>query len=139
MPLVKDAVQHGYDLSAVSRATSVGARLASGGIIDLVDVRVLYLDGCASWRSTTERLRQALALLGSSDMPINPVQVGFDADRDSAVFGGSPTILVDGQDLFPISTIPAGAVCRLYSTPAGMAGSPTVEAMVGALTRRSES
>ena len=104
-----------------------------------MDVRVLHLEGCASWRTATERLGQALALLGSPDTPINHVQVDFDPDGENAVYGGSPTILVDGQDLFPTSTIPAGAVCRLYSTPAGMAGSPTVEAMVGALARRSES
>jgi hypothetical protein len=113
--------------------------LLADGIIDLMDVRVLYLEGCASWRTATERLRQALALLGSPDTPINPVQVGFDASGDNAVFGGSPTILVDDQDLFPTAATPAGAVCRLYSTPAELAGSPTVEAMVGALMRRSES
>ena len=118
-----------------------GHVLLADGIIDLVDVRVLYLEGCASWRIATDRLRQALALLGSLDTPINAVQVGFDAgsEGDGAVFGGSPTILVDGQDLFPTCTIPAGAVCRLYSTPAGMAGAPTVAAMVGALMRRGES
>ena len=49
------------------------------GIIDLVDVRVLHLEDCASWRTATERLREALALLGSPDMPINPVQICFDA------------------------------------------------------------
>ena len=113
--------------------------MLADGIIDPMDVQVLYLEGCASWRTATGRLRQALALLGSPDTPINPVQVGFDAASERAVFSGSPTILVDGQDLFPTYTIPAGAVCRLYSTPAGMAGSPTVEAMVGAFTKRSES
>ena len=126
-------------LTRLQRQWRVGHALQADGIIDLVDVRVLHLEDCASWRTATERLRQALALLGSPDTPINHVQVGFDADDDKAVFGGSPTVLVDGQDLFPTSTIPARAVCRLYSTPAGMAGSPTVEAMVGALTRRSES
>ena len=102
-------------------------------------VRVLYLEGCASWRTATERLRQALALLGSPETPINPVQVGLDAAGGDPFFGGSPTILVDDQDLFPAAATPAGPVCRLYSTPAGLAGSPTVEAMVGALRRRSES
>jgi hypothetical protein len=95
-------------------------------------IRVLYLEGCASWRAAAERLRQALALLGSPDTPINPIQVGFDEDGRNPVFYGSPTIMVDNQDLFPIAAIPAAPVCRLYSTPTGMAGSPTVEAMVGA-------
>lgn len=104
-----------------------------------MDVRVLYLEGCPSWRTAAARLRQALALLGSPDTPIKPVRVGFDAVGGNPVWGGSPTILVDDQDLFPIAAIPVAPVCRLYSTPAGMAGSPTVEAMVGALARRSES
>jgi hypothetical protein len=116
-----------------------GHVLLADGIIELIDIRVLYLEGCASWRATAERLRQALALLRSPDTPINHVQVGFDADGRNPVFCGSPTIMVDDQDLFPIATIPASPVCRLYSTPAGMAGSPTVEAMVGALAARSES
>ena len=104
-----------------------------------MDVRVLYLEGCASWRTAAERLRQALALHGSPDTPIKSVQLGVDAVGDNPGWGGSPTILVDDQDLFPIATIPVAPVCRLYSTPTGMAGSPTVEAMVGALARRSES
>ena len=93
-----------------------------------MDIRVLYLEGCASWRAAAERLRQALALLGAPDTPINLVQVGFDADSRNPVFCGSPTIMVHDQDLFPIAAIPAAPVCRLYSTPTGMAGSPTVEA-----------
>ena len=52
-----------------------------------MDVRVLYLEGCASWRTATERLREALALLGSPDMSINPVQICFDAAGDAI---GSP-------------------------------------------------
>jgi hypothetical protein len=47
--------------------------------------------------------------------------------------------MIDDQDLFPIAAIPAAPACRPYSTPAGMSGSPTVEAMVGALAARSES
>ena len=51
------------------------ATLVADGIIELADIRVLYLEGFASWRAAAERLREALALLGSPDTPINPVQV----------------------------------------------------------------
>ena len=51
-----------------------------------MDIRVLYLEGCASWRAAAERLRQALALLGAPDTPINPVRVGFDEDGRNPVF-----------------------------------------------------
>ena len=52
-----------------------GHVLLADGIIELTDIRVLYLEGFASWRAAAERLREALALLGSPDTPINPVQV----------------------------------------------------------------
>ena len=104
-----------------------------------MDIRVLHIEGCASWPTATERLQQALTLLGSRDHLIKHVQVDFDADDDGAHFGGSPTILVDGQDLFPTSAGRAGAVCRLYPGPAGMAGAPTVEAIIDALTKRRKS
>ncbi len=101
-----------------------------------MDIRVLHLEGCASWPIATERLRQALTLLELPDAPLMHVQVDFDSAGEGADFGGSPTILVDGQDLFPTSAVAAGAVCRLYSTPTGMAGAPTVEAIIGALVER---
>jgi hypothetical protein len=42
-------------------------------------------------------------------------------------FRGSPTILVDGRELFADQDLPIGLACRLYMTPDGPAGVPTVE------------
>ena len=47
---------------------------------------------------------------------------------------GSPTILVDGRDLFPRSTEWSGGLaCRLCRTPAGSVGVPGVEDIMTAL------
>jgi hypothetical protein len=47
-------------------------------------------------------------------------------------FHGSPTIIVDGHDPFPTAGQP-GLACRIYQTPAGPAGAPTVEQLRSAL------
>jgi hypothetical protein len=49
-------------------------------------------------------------------------------------FAGSPTILVDGADLFPDGARASDLACRIYRTPTGIAGLPTTEQIVEALT-----
>lgn len=50
-------------------------------------------------------------------------------------FGGSPTILVDGIDLFP-TTLVHSLVCRVYVTENGFAGTPTATQIGEALRDR---
>ena len=98
-----------------------------------VKVQLLYFDGCPHWAVLEERLRQALGLL--DDPPaIERLQVESQEEAERLRFAGSPSILVDGTDPFvsPASTI--GLTCRLYSTPDGPEGSPTVEQLLGVLT-----
>jgi hypothetical protein len=49
-------------------------------------------------------------------------------------FRGSPSILVDGIDPFARGDEPVGLSCRIYQTPAGPAGSPTLEQLRAVLT-----
>jgi len=51
------------------------------------------------------------------------------------VFAGSPTIYADGIDLFPTGDDGGALACRIYRTPAGLTGSPTVEQLVDAIKR----
>ena len=68
-----------------------------------------------------ERLRQGLDRLGRADVPISGVRVETAEDAMAAGFAGSPTILVDGRDLFPQSIEWTGGLgCRLYWTPGGI-------------------
>ena len=97
----------------------------------------MYFDGCPSWRTADERLREALTQAGHADTPVSLIQVESAAEAAAAGFAGSPTILVDGRDLFPAAAVPDGLACRLYSTSAGMAGSPTIDELATALTDRS--
>ena len=50
-------------------------------------------------------------------------------------FVGSPTFLVDGVDPFAVAGAPTGVACRVYPTPNGLSGAPTVAALRDALVR----
>jgi len=101
-----------------------------------VQVTVWYFAGCPSWRAAGLRLRQALDEIGRADVPITFAPVETDAEAVALGFAGSPTFTVDGADLFDIAA-PAGALtCRIYSTPAGLAGVPEVSDLVAALTKK---
>ncbi len=54
-------------------------------------------------------------------------------EAEAAQFRGSPTVLVNGRDPFLDHERPVGLSCRVYRTPDGLSGSPTVEQLVEAL------
>jgi hypothetical protein len=104
--------------------------------ITCVQVTVWYFADCPNWRVAGQRLRQALDELGRADVPISFTPVETDAEAAELGFAGSPTFTVDGDDLFGTGA-PAGMpACRIYPTPAGLAGVPEVSDLVAALTTR---
>jgi hypothetical protein len=97
----------------------------------------VYFDGCQKWQLARKRLRQGLDRLGLADVWIGEVTVETADEAAAAGFAGSPTILIDGRDLFPTSTVWAGGLaCRLYRTPTGSDGVPRAEDIVSALSER---
>jgi hypothetical protein len=102
-----------------------------------VEVRLVYIDAFPNWLVASRRLRWALDRLGRADLAVSPVRVGTDEGAAAIGFAGSPTILIDGLDLFPpIHALTGGRACRLYKTWAGLAGAPTAEAILNALRER---
>ena len=60
------------------------------------------------------------------------VAVTSDEEARRLRFPGSPTILVDGRDLFPVPERQDWRLgCRVYATPEGLRGSPTAEMLGG--------
>jgi hypothetical protein len=94
-----------------------------------MDVELVYFDGCPHWETAAGRLRQVAGEVG---VPVRHRRVR--EDDDLAGFGGSPTILIDGHDPFPRTGPVDGLSCRLYTTPEGPAGSPTLAQLRAALT-----
>lgn len=102
-----------------------------------MNIVVQYFDGCPNWRVADERLKQALRATGQSDVVTTYVEVVSDEQAADLQFAGSPTVLVNGEDPFANQPSTGGLSCRLYSTPDGIAGSPTVEQLIAALVRAS--
>jgi len=98
-------------------------------------VSLLYFDGCPNWQVADERLREALDRVRQPYMPIEYLKVTTPQQARELRFRGSPTVLLNGEDLFPHGGAPVGMTCRVYRTDDGLTGSPTVEQLVEALDR----
>jgi hypothetical protein len=104
----------------------------------MVKVELLYFDGCPGYRKAEQSLAGALSQEGIRS-EVELVAVNTDEEAGALKFPGSPTIRMDGQDLFPSS---AGdrddqrLCCRVYATPEGLKDHPTEE-MIRAALRRS--
>ena len=98
-----------------------------------MDITRQYFDGCPNWTITAERLD---ALAGElPGLTVTQQLIETPAEAEAAKFRGSPSVLLDGADLFPDSSAPVGLARRIYSTLAGPGGSPTLEQLRAALNR----
>ncbi|MGO4597721.1 thioredoxin family protein [Terrabacter sp. 2RAF25] len=99
-------------------------------------VTLQYIDGCPSWTVARDNLEAAARELGVG-LEVTEQRVGTVEDAERLGFVGSPTILLDGVDPFATSGARPALACRLYASPAGPSGSPTVAQLVAALQRAS--
>lgn len=97
---------------------------------------ILHIDGCPGWEEAGRLLRQALDSTGHQDTVITNTLVDSAAAATQVPFAGSPTILIDGSDLFPSEGRANDLACRVYLTPDGFADRPTLEQLRQALVSR---
>ena len=90
-----------------------------------MDIALLYFDGCPNWKVADERLVAIAAERPDITVTHHLVESVEEAERLG--FHGSPSILVDGIDVFAAPDAGIGLSCRVYQTPDGPAGAPTVE------------
>lgn len=95
-----------------------------------MDVTLQYFDGCPNWRLADERLRTVAAEFG---LHVNYQKVASPEEAEALSFHGSPTILIAGRDPFAAEGVQVGLSCRIYDTPDGSAGSPTIEQLRAAM------
>ncbi|TFB56390.1 thioredoxin family protein [Cryobacterium tagatosivorans] len=99
-------------------------------------VEILHIEDCANWEEAALRVRTALAVTGHEDATIIITTLRTQEDAARVAFAGSPTITVDGQDLFPTDGGTTDLACRIYFTPSGLAGLPTVGQLTEAIGHR---
>lgn len=98
-----------------------------------MDVSVLHIDDCPNWVEAGSRLRTALNNVGASGTVVNFVALHTPEDASRVPFAGSPTILVDGEDLFPSNGHTTDLACRVYQTDGRLAGLPSLGDIEAAL------
>jgi hypothetical protein len=99
-----------------------------------VKVTLLYFEGCPHWK----RMDAVLELLAEEipGLEIGRQTITTPEEAEATGFRGSPSVLIDGVDAFFDQSAPVGLTCRVYQTPAGLSGSPTLEQLRERLTRR---
>ena len=90
-----------------------------------MEIMLQYFDGCPNWEVLDHRIAEALH--GRTDASIIRQRVETTEEAIRLGFHGSPTILIDGIDPFAEPSAPVGLACRVFRTPNGLAGSPTLE------------
>jgi hypothetical protein len=94
-----------------------------------MQIQFLYFDGCPSWQGGLKNLKHALTEMNLSDEAIEILNIKTDEEAKKYQFIGSPTIRVDGEDIDPAASdqITSRRGCRIYKTPEGIKGEPTVQ------------
>lgn len=97
-----------------------------------MDITLLYFESCPNWKQTDADLA---ALASEYDFTVTHQTVKTIEEAEAWRFGGSPTVLIDGVDPFARPTDPYGLSCRIYQTPKGPAGAPTISMLRSTLSR----
>lgn len=95
------------------------------------EVALQYFAGCPNWQTTAGHL----ARLADEGLDVSIDHEIIDSHETAVArgFRGSPTVLVDGVDPFENESTPVGLACRVYRTPNGIEGSPTLTQLRQAL------
>lgn len=90
-----------------------------------MDLMLQYFDDCPNWRVLHQHVIELAREF--DDLHLELQLVGTPEAAEQCGFRGSPSILVDGVDPFARPDDPIGLSCRVYATPSGPAGSPTLD------------
>lgn len=96
-------------------------------------IEVLSIDDCPNSQTAVEEVRDALNLLGRTDVPVTERRITTAEEAAATAFAGSPTVLINGVDVVPGATPIGSLACRVYRTDTGMAGYPTAEQIAEAM------
>ena len=99
-----------------------------------MQITIQYFDDCPNWHDAASLVARYAS--EHADVEVEHLIIDSVEDAERLQFRGSPTLLVDGVDLFARGDEPVGLSCRVYNTPNGPAGAPTDEQRAAAITAR---
>ena len=90
------------------------------------EISVLYFDGCPSWQVALQNVQKVIE---TDKIPaeIRLIKIESPEQAQQERFLGSPSFRVNGTDLWPEEREHYTLSCRVYQTPDGLKGSPTIE------------
>jgi len=97
-------------------------------------VELLYFDGGPCWQSGLQNLQSAQKTNGL-DVAVELVQVLDNDDATRKKFLGSPSFRINGVDLWHEEWEVYSMSCRVYATPEGIKGRPSVFMLQEAIRR----
>lgn len=102
----------------------------------MLDIEFLYFDGCPSYKRAEELLDEALRET-NVEARVDKKTIESDEMAVAERFLGSPTIRINGVDVYPPARDSADYAlkCRLYRTDQGFLGWPTKEMLIEAIGR----
>lgn len=100
----------------------------------MVQIELLVVPGCPNAVVAGQLIATAVADTGVEATVARTV-IGTEAEAQRRGFLGSPTILLNGLDAFPVPQASVGLACRLYSTSDGLVGVPGLRDLRQALKR----
>jgi len=90
-----------------------------------MDITLLYFEDCPSWKVAADHL--AVIAAERDDVRLTRQLVETPQDAEQVGFLGSPSIHINGIDVFAEPGAQVGLACRRYTTPNGPQGSPTLD------------
>ncbi|MEO5992823.1 MAG: thioredoxin family protein [Arthrobacter sp.] len=96
-----------------------------------MEITLQYFDGCPNWKVAEERLMTLAAERSGVVLVRQLVNTVEEAER--VRFHGSPSILINGVDVFAAAGASVGLACRRYLTPDGAAGAPSLGQLKAAI------
>ncbi|MBN1430102.1 MAG: hypothetical protein JXB07_17155 [Anaerolineae bacterium] len=99
-----------------------------------LQIDILYTADCTDWETAVEIVQQVLVDL-NLEAEFQYWLIENDRQAIEAYFTGSPTIRVNGEELFPVPGAIAGLRLRSYWTEEGMLGYPTYNMVYEALSQ----
>ena len=90
-----------------------------------MQIELLYFDGCPSWEDGLNNLEAALKEEDITSS-VERIKVDDDEEANRLRFLGSPSFRVNGQDLWHEERDTYSLSCRVYPTPDGIKGYPTM-------------
>ncbi len=89
-------------------------------------VELLYFDDCPSWERVLEELT-AIQNEKTVQFSVHLRNIKSDEEATRLKFLGSPSIQIDGIDLWPEVRSTYAMNCRMYRTPEGLKGWPSLD------------